>query len=333
MKTLEALVERHLNAPNLSDIHIHADRPPVLRIAGRLSVARDGAPSENDIQAFANRCLSEDDDRRAQHAFDCGVRLGERRLRAHFYRQRGRMALALRVLPERQPTPEDIALPTAALSAMGRSGLVLVTGATGSGKSTTLAALIQHILTHRSAHVLTIEDPIEYPLSRDGALISRCEIGRDAPSFAAAVRAALRQDPDVILIGELRDVETARLALIAAETGHLVLSTLHAADCVGALSRLLAVFASDQRQAAKAQLAQSLRVVVAQRLLRRARGDGRVAAFEILRANQAVRSLIRDEKLFQILSVMQTASAEGMVTMDKAMARLREDGAIEDGAT
>lgn len=356
---IQKVIARHLHKRGLSDIHIHAGEPPVVRIFGQLQIADEAAVSADDLDAFAGHyapnvrakiCdathVNENGDKNGQEvsqkvSFDCRIKIGDRCLRAHFYRQSGNYALALRVLPAHQPTPEDIALPATVLSAVGDEGLVLVAGATGSGKSTTIAALIYDILRRRRAHLLTIEDPIEYPLDGAGSLISRREIGRDAPSFADAVRAGLRQDPDIILIGELRDAESAALALTAAETGHLVLATLHAPDCVQTISRLLGMFAPGERTLSKLQLAQSLRVIIAQRLLPRSKNanpqterqhtGGRVAAFETLFANKAVRNLIREDKLFQIESVMQTSRGEGMLTMRGAIENLRTQGLI-DGA-
>lgn len=331
---LEAALGPVLARDGLSDIHIHVDEPLALRVHGRLLTLGERRFGEREVLAFADKYAPQ---RAAADAHDCAIQIRGRRLRAHFYLHAGRIASALRVLPAREPTPDEIGLPATVPSLLGRDGLVLVVGATGSGKSTTLAALIHSVHTSRAVHILTIEDPVEYPLAASDSLITRRELHRDTPSFAEALRAGLREDPDVILLGELRDTETARLALTAAETGHLLLTTLHAPDCAQALVRLLGLFPARERALAKLQLAQSLRLVIAQRLLPCAprNGDaapGRVAAFEVLVANRAVANLIREDKMFQIASVMQTARTEGMETMDAALARLRKQGRITEAA-
>ncbi len=207
-------------------------------------------------------------------------------------------------------------------------GLVLVTGPTGSGKSTTLATIIHQVNLTRQCHIITIEDPIEYVHKNIKSLVRQRELFCDVPTFASALRAALREDPDVILVGEMRDFETIQAAIIAAETGHLVFSTLHTGDCVGSISRMVSVFPSDEQVAVREQLSRTLRAVVSQRLIRRADGKGRVPAVEIMRVNPAVANLIRIGDQRQIYSVMQTGAEDGMLILDQALAYLTAGGLI-----
>jgi twitching motility protein PilT len=208
------------------------------------------------------------------------------------------------------------------------NGLVLITGPTGSGKSTSLASIIDSINDTKKGHILTIEDPIEYIHHAKSCSISQREVGRDAHSFASALRASLREDPDVILVGELRDLETIQLAITAAETGHLVFATLHTAGAPNTINRIIDVFPAAQQAQVRAQLSQSLHMVVTQQLIKTADGQGRVAAFEVMVCNHAIRNLIREGKIFQIGSVMQTARGEGMVTMKHAIEQLILSGEI-----
>jgi len=244
------------------------------------------------------------------------------RARWSLCRQRQGLLLVLRLLRERVPTLTEVQLdPRQAALVERRHGLLLVTGATGSGKSCTLAALVQHWREHEGGHVLTLEDPVEMRYPPGPGLISQRDVAHDCVSFAAGLRAALRQDPDVILIGELRDADSARLALAAAETGHLVLTTLHASGAVGALDRLLGLFPADERDLARGQLADTLIAVISQELLKRP--DGLLHALrEVLVATPAVRHLIREQRGAQIVSAMQTGQAEGMQTRAQALARL-----------
>ncbi|MBU3693849.1 MAG: PilT/PilU family type 4a pilus ATPase [Rhodocyclaceae bacterium] len=250
------------------------------------------------------------------------------RFRVNAFRHARGPAAVLRHIPATVPTLAGIDAP-AVLETLARldEGLVLVSGATGSGKSTTLAALVDAINRSRDAHIITIEDPVEFVHTSRRALVSQREVGRDTADFATALRAALREDPDVILVGELRDLETVRLALTAAETGHLVLATLHTRGAASAVDRIVGAFPPGERDLARGSLAASLAAVVCQRLLPRA-GGGRVAAHEVLVATPAVRNLIRESRLSQLESVMQTGQAAGMQTFAQAQARLREAGRL-----
>ncbi|MDA9650517.1 type IV pilus twitching motility protein PilT, partial [Candidatus Pelagibacter sp.] len=211
-------------------------------------------------------------------------------------------------------------------------GLVLVTGPTGSGKSTTLAAIVNEINKTRSANILTIEDPVEFIHKENKSIISHREVGKQTDSFANALRAALREDPDVILVGEMRDLETISLALTAAETGHLVFGTLHTSGAPATINRIIDVFSPEQQEQVRAQISTSLKMVVTQRLLSTKDGQGRVGAFEIMKCNSAIQNLIREGKIHQIPSIMQTAVRDGMVTMDKSIEELIAKGKIDPGA-
>ncbi len=255
------------------------------------------------------------------------------RLRVNQYWQQRGPAAAIRLIPSDVPALAALGLPAALPDLVLRPhGLLLVVGATGSGKSTTLAALLDHINRQRAGHILTIEDPVEYLHTSQQCLISQRELGRDTGSFSAALRAALREDPDVLLIGELRDLESIRLALTAAETGHLVLATLHAASAPRAVERIVDVFPSGDKELVRQQLADSLLAVLTQTLHPRADGAGRVAAFELLTGTPAVRNLIREGRSAQLLSAMQTGAAHGMLTMAQHLEQLRRAGLIRPAA-
>ena len=317
-----------------SDIHLSAGMPPMLRVAGALRTI-DVTPLGNaQVRGMIDSVLPETlrrvfaEGAACDFAFAAGdPALG--RYRANAYRQQRGVALALRPIPTVVPTLESIQAPPLlrSLAELGQ-GLVLVVGATGSGKSTTLAAMTEHINAHAPKHVLTIEDPVEFVYEPQRSLITQREVGRDTPSFADALKAALREDPDVILLGEMRDLETIRLALTAAETGHLVLATLHTASAPQAIERILDVFPGEERDLARTLLADVLRAVVAQQLVVRSDGEGRVAAHEILVGTPAVRNLIRENKTAQLVSAMQTGQQFGMQTMAQSLEQLLRAGLI-----
>ena len=313
-----------------SDIPLSAGMPPMLRVAGALRTI-DVTPLGNaQVRGMIDSVLPETlrrvfaEGAACDFAFAAGdPALG--RYRANAYRQQRGVALALRPIPTVVPTLESIQAPPLlrSLAELGQ-GLVLVVGATGSGKSTTLAAMTEHINSTVAKHVLTIEDPVEFVYEPQRSLITQREVGRDTPSFADALKAALREDPDVILLGEMRDLETIRLALTAAETGHLVLATLHTASAPQAIERILDVFPGEERDLARTLLADVLRAVVAQQLVVRSDGEARsrIAAHEILVATPAVRNLIRENKTAQLVSAMQTGQQFGMQTMAQSLERL-----------
>jgi twitching motility protein PilT len=240
------------------------------------------------------------------------------------------LAAVLRKIETEIPTMQQLNLPYVMQAVCEKpNGLILVTGPTGSGKSTSLAAIIGEINATRKGHIITVEDPIEYIHHSKACNVSQREVGRDAHSFSSALRASLREDPDVILVGEMRDRETIQLALTAAETGHLVFATLHTSGAPNTINRIIDVFPAEQQGQVRAQLSQSLQMVATQRLFKTADAQGRVAAFEIMVCNHAIRNLIRENKIFQIESIMQTARGEGMMTMDHAIEQLVSTGKVD----
>lgn len=315
-----------------SDVHLAAGRLPVMRLHGLLQAMAAEAVTAVQLEQSLREVLSEQLHAQLQRSGEVDAALNDAqggRLRLNAYRQGGSYAVAVRLLAGSIPSCEELGLPVVVqqLAALER-GLVLVTGSTGSGKSTTLAALVQKINSTRSVHVLTLEDPIEYVYPPGKALINQREVGRDTESFASGLRSALRQDPDVILVGELRDAEAIAIALTAAETGHLVLATLHTQDAVSSVTRLVELLPERQQQV-RAQLAECLQAVVCQRLLLRADGHGRAAAFEVLIATAALRNLIREAKTHQLVSYMQTGKQYGMVLMETYIDSLRQKGVIK----
>ena len=327
---LASILRRAVNK-EASDIHLTLDLPPVFRINGNLFKEGDPALTAEDLAGFFNEiAASESRDeyqRRGSCDFSCALpSIG--RFRVHIFCQQGSYALALRVIRARIPTLEELHC-SAAVTHLSRlqQGLVLVTGPAGSGKSTTLAAILNQINRERNCHVITLEDPLEYLHSHQRAMIHQREISRDAPSFAEALRGALRQDPDVLMVGEMRDSETAAIAIKAAETGHLVLSTLHTVSAYQAVERVIDYFPPEQQRQIRGQLAGTLQGVIAQQLILRM-DSGRVAAQEILIGTPAVRNLIRDGHTHQLLSLMQTGAKYGMKTMESALAELCQQGLI-----
>lgn len=250
------------------------------------------------------------------------------RIRGSVFTQRGQPALALRIIPSKIPSFEDLGLPNAADFVVDQPrGFVLVTGPTGSGKSTTLASIIDRINSTRASHILTIEDPVEYVHNHKMSAVTQREIGLDSPSFDRALRSALREDPDVMLIGEMRDVESIQIALTMAETGHLVLATLHTNDAPQAIDRIIDVFPPERQEQTRIQLAASLSTIIAQRLIPKV-GGGMVAAFEVLVATNSVRNLIREGRSSQLANVMFTGTREGMQTLETSLAKLIAEGVI-----
>ena len=252
------------------------------------------------------------------------------RYRVNVFKQRGSAALAFRVVSTEIPSPEKLGVPESVVNLYQRKrGLILVTGPTGSGKSTTLAAIIDKVNSNRDAHIITLEDPIEYLHQHKMSMVNQREIGLDSENYANALRAALREDPDVILVGEMRDFETISVAITAAETGHLVLSTLHTIGAASTIDRVIDVFPPHQQQQIRVQLSNVLEAVISQQLIPTSDGRGRCAAFEVMHANHAVRNLIREGKSHQLQSIMQTNRKLGMVTMDEALTQLYLEGKID----
>lgn len=313
-----------------SDLHVTVGGAPMVRLDGYLQQLVPTPVTAAQLAEFVallpdyTRQLLE---RRGE--VDCAWRWGNERYRLNIYRQRDQYAMAVRLLNNVVPECEALGMPPALQAVTELSqGLVLIVGPTGSGKTTTLAALVQRINATRAVHIVTLEDPIEYEYPAGQSLIHQREIGRDTTSFARGLRAALREDPDVILVGELRDSETMAIALTAAETGHLVLATLHTQDVTSSVNRIVDGLQQNQ-QLVRSQLAESLAVVASQRLLARADGQGRVAAYEVLVATDAVRHLIREGQVHQLQSYLQTGARNGMVTMEESVKSLRRTGIIK----
>lgn len=309
-----------------SDIHISPGNPLMLRIDGELIPQSEFILKPKEIDDILRPVMTEEQFTQLEQIGELDFAFsvpGFSRIRANVFRQRGTYAAALRILSYEVPQPEMLGIPKSVVDlTLKRRGLVLVTGATGSGKSTTLASLIEIIANRDRKNIITLEDPIEYLHSNKKAIVSQREIGCDTGSYASALRAALRQDPDVILVGEMRDLETISTAITAAETGHLVFSTLHTNSAADAIDRMIDVFPPHQQQQIRIQLAGVLEGVIAQQLMPRSDTSGRVAAFEVLLANSAVRNLIREGKSFQLPSIIQTSKKEGMQTMDDAITNI-----------
>lgn len=315
-----------------SDIHITVGVPPILRIDGVLKYFSQDKLYPKDIEKIVKEILNERQFKELESKGEIDTSYsspGISRFRVNIYKQRGSYAIALRIIPFKIPTMEELGLPSVVedLARLPR-GLILVTGPTGSGKSTTLASMINLINKERSCHILTLEDPIEYLHKHNKSMVNQREIGTDSHSFANALRAALRQDPDVILVGEMRDLETISIALTAAETGHLVLSTLHTIGAAKTIDRIVDVFPPHQQQQIKVQLASVIQAIISQQLLPKTNGEGRVAAFETMVATPAIRNLIREEKIHQIDTVIQTSRKQGMQTMDYSLLELYKNGII-----
>ena len=316
---------------NSSDIHIVPGNPVMLRIDGKLvpqgNQVLTNVETDNLLSPIVPQELKDVLKEKGELDFAFSVE-GFSRVRANVFRQRGSYAAALRILSYDVPTPQQLGIPQSVVNLTTKMrGLVLVTGATGSGKSTTLASLIDVIASRDSKNIITLEDPIEYLHSRRRSIVEQREIGKDTLSYAAALRAALRQDPDVILVGEMRDLETISTAITAAETGHLVFSTQHTNSSSDAIDRMIDVFPPHQQQQIRVQLSGVLEGIVAQHLLPMVNG-GRIAAFEVLLANNAIRNLIREAKAFQIPSIIQTSKREGMMMMDDCILQYYSQGLI-----
>lgn len=314
-----------------SDIHLAPGSPVMLRIDGQLLPQTQTRLKPNEVERILEPMLSDVQKQRLKEDGELDFAFSipnYSRVRANVFRQRGTYTAALRILTYDVPKPETLGLPPAVVNFTNlKRGLVLVTGATGSGKSTTLASLIDIIAERDAKNIITLEDPIEYLHTNKRAIVRQREVGDDTKSYADALRAALRQDPDVILVGEMRDLETISTAITAAETGHLVFSTLHTNNTSEAIDRMIDVFPPHQQQQIRVQLSTVLEGVVAQQLLPKLDG-GRIAAFEVLIANSAIRNLIREGKAFQIPSILQTSKRDGMQTMDDCIMNIFQHGLI-----
>ena len=324
--TMEGLL-RLLVEQGATDLHLSANLAPHLRVDDRL-LPTDHAPlSGDDVKELAYSLIPPEKVERFERwkELDFAFSIeGLARFRANYFIQQGYVGVAIRMLPFRIMGFSELGLPVKVVTEFCErpKGLVLITGATGSGKTTTLASMVDYLNTNKEFHIITIEDPIEYMHTSRRSIIDQREIGNDTQSFAQGLKHVLRQDPDVILIGEMRDLETIETALIVAETGHLVFATLHTSDAVQTVNRIVDVFPAHQQNQVRVQLSLELLGVISQQLIPKASGRGRVLASEILVVNHAVRSLVREQKIHQLYSVLQTGQKEGMRTMNQTLYEL-----------
>jgi len=318
---------------NASDLHLSPMNPPIIRVHGDMKRIKADPLQSDDIRTMLYSVMTEDQraDFERELELDFAVAYGEKaRFRVNAFTTRTGTAAVFRSIPSLIPTMEELELPPVMrrFSQLER-GLVLVTGPTGSGKSTTLASLINHINENDGRHIITIEDPVEFFHTSKKSLVNHRELGADTKSFARALKSALREDPDVVLVGEMRDYETIALALTAAETGHLVFGTLHSSSAAKTIDRIIDAFPTGDKEMIRSMLASSLQGVVAQTLLKKTDGTGRVGAFEILVGTNAVRNLIRENQIAQMYSMIQTGSRYGMITMEDAITALLEQGLVD----
>lgn len=316
-----------------SDLHVSSGSHPMVRVNGRMKRLNLPVLSVEEMENLLNSVMNEVQQEmfKKNLEIDFSTKLSnDVRFRVNAFHQINGIASAFRVIPNEIKPYEELHLPEVLKKLTTKEkGLVLVTGPTGSGKSTTLATMIDSINDNRACHIITVEDPIEFVHRSKNSLINQRELGHDTWSFTAALRSALREDPDVILVGEMRDLETVSLALTAAETGHLVFATLHTGSCTKSIDRIIDMFPKEQQQQVRSMLSESLEAVVAQTLLPTKDGKGRVPAVEIMIANAAVRNLIREEKTYQIPSVIQAGSKEGMQTRDQSLYNLVMNNLVE----
>ncbi|MFN3695962.1 MAG: type IV pilus twitching motility protein PilT [Pseudobdellovibrio sp.] len=317
-----------------SDLHVTSGAPPYLRVHGMMSPLNYRSLTSQDVQGLIFEILNEKQKKTFVEKWELDfayVLEGTGRFRCNVFMQRKGLGAVFRTIPEKIKTAQELNLPQSIVDLVDNDrGLVLVTGPTGSGKSTTLAAMIQHINATREAHILTVEDPIEFVHPNLKCLVNQREVGAHTKSFGNALKAALREDPDIILVGELRDLETISLALTAAETGHLVFGTLHTNSAVKTIDRIIDVFPSGQQPQIRAMLSESLKGVVAQTLFTKADKMGRVAAFEVMKGSKAIANLIREGKNHQIPSIMQTSGGQGMVLFEKYLDDLIKRGLVTE---
>lgn len=323
--TMDALLDLAVEE-RASDLHLSVGMPPVLRIHGGLNPLESEALTPDDTERLMKSITPDEHQSlvRENGGTDYGFGFGDKaRFRVSVYKQKGNISMTLRQIPSDLMTLEEIGLPSQVKELLYKPrGLILVTGPTGSGKTTTLASMLNIINQDRDVHIITVEDPIEYYHEHQRSVISQREVGVDVPSFSEAVRRGLRQDPDVILVGEMRDLETMEAAISAAETGHLVFATLHTTGAARTVDRIVDAFPTAQQELIRTQLSSSIEAVISQILLVRQDRPGRVAAFEIMIATPSIRALIRDNKTFRITSDIQTGGRVGMVTLDDNLLQL-----------
>ena len=329
---INKLLEYSLDS-GASDLHLSVGSVPMVRINGTMKPLDMDPLLEDDMESIIPQVMDEDQIQVFQEKkeIDFSASLdGKGRFRVNFFNQVKGLAGVFRTIPEVIKDSEELGIPPVLMNlALLDRGLVLLTGPTGSGKSTTLAAMVDHINIKRKCHIITIEDPVEYYHYTKESLINQRELGSNTHSFANAMRAALREDPDVILVGEMRDLETISLALTAAETGHLVLSTLHTSSAVKTIDRIIDIFPPGQKGQIRSMLSESLEAVIAQKLLLTKDGKSRVPACEVMIATTAIRNLIREDRIYQIPSIIQSGGVEGMQSLDQDLQRLVTQGSIE----
>lgn len=329
---INKLLEYSLDS-GASDLHLSVGSVPMVRINGTMKPLDMDPLLEDDMESIIPQVMDEDQIQVFQEKkeIDFSASLdGKGRFRVNFFNQVKGLAGVFRTIPEVVKDSEELGIPPVLMNlALLDRGLVLLTGPTGSGKSTTLAAMVDHINIKRKCHIITIEDPVEYYHHTKESLINQRELGANTHSFANAMRAALREDPDVILVGEMRDLETISLALTAAETGHLVLSTLHTSSAVKTIDRIIDIFPPGQKGQIRSMLSESLEAVIAQKLLPTKDGKSRVPACEVMIATTAIRNLIREDRIYQIPSIIQSGGVEGMQSLDQDLQRLVTQGSIE----
>ncbi len=331
----EKLEELAKNNKKISDFHIRAGAPLAYRQTGEIIKVQEIMVTAQDLKDLLSMNCSEHELNKFDktHELDTSITLSGLRFRANFYKTIKGPACVCRRVESKIPEMDQFNLPQSLYDIVDfHKGLVLVTGPTGSGKSTTLAAIVNEINKTRTANIITVEDPVEFIHQDNKSIVSHREVGKQTETFAAALKAALREDPDVILVGEMRDLETISLALTAAETGHLVFGTLHTSGAPSTINRIIDVFPPEQQEQIRAQISTSLKMVVTQRLLKTRDGAGRVGAFEIMKCTAPIQNLIREAKIHQIPSIMQTAVRDGMITMEKSLEELAKAGKIDPGA-
>ena len=328
----EKLEELAKNNKKISDFHIRTGWPLAYRQTGEIHKIPDVMVKAQDLQDLLSTNCNEIELKKFQdtHELDSSVTLSGLRFRANFYKTIQGPAAVLRRVESVIPTMDQFDLPPVLYDIIDmHKGLVLVTGPTGSGKSTTLAAIVNEINKTRTSNIITVEDPVEFIHKDLKSIVSHREVGKQTQTFATALKAALREDPDVILVGEMRDLETVSLALTAAETGHLVFGTLHTSGAPSTINRIIDVFPPEQQAQIRAQISTSLKMVVTQRLLKTKDGQGRCGAFEVMKCTPPIQNLIREAKIHQIPSIMQTAVKDGMITMTKSLEDLVKAGKID----
>ena len=328
---INKIAELAKSNPKISDFHLRGGTNIAYREMGDIIIEKESRIENKDIEELLKKSCSEVEIKifNTKKELDCAVMLGELRFRANFYKTLKGPAAVLRRIETKIPLMDNLALPPILYELVeAHKGLVLMTGPTGSGKSTTLAAIINQINESKPANIITIEDPVEFIHTDKKSIVSQREVGKQTESFAKALKGALREDPDVILVGELRDLETVGMALTAAETGHLVFATLHTSGAPNTINRLIDVFPPEQQGQIRAQIAESLKMVITQKLFKKKDGSGRISAFEVMVCTAPVKNLIRENKIHQIPSVMQTSQREGMITMEKSIEVLIGTGVI-----